>query len=308
VQDGGVSDPSYPRDLIGYGAERPDPCWPGDARVAVNFVMNYEEGSEASVLEGDPGPETSLLEGPTGVPLGMRDMNAESIYEYGSRVGFWRLMGLFQEFDFPLTVFACAQALERNPQAARAIVNAGHDICCHGWRWEKHWLLSEAEERAHIARAIASLRHNLGSRPLGWYCRTGPSANTRRLIVEEGGFLYDSDAYNDDLPYWDTSHGRPHLVVPYTMDANDSKLANPAGFSTGRDFYQYLKDTFDCLYREGETQGSMMSIGLHMRLAGRPGRAEGLRDFLDYLQSHSGVWVANRIDIARHWIGHHPAA
>ncbi|MCX7383274.1 MAG: allantoinase PuuE [Alphaproteobacteria bacterium] len=301
-----MTDPSYPRDLIGYGARRPDPQWPEGARLAVNFVMNYEEGSEASILDGDPGPETGLLEGPTGVPAGMRDMNAESLYEYGSRVGFWRLMKLFKDADLPLTVFACALALERNPEAARAIVEAGHDICCHGWRWEKHWLLSEAEEREHIRRAIVSLEQTLGKRPLGWYCRTGASVNTRRLLVEEGGFLYDSDAYNDDLPYWDTRHGRPHLVIPYTMDANDSKLTNPAGFSTGVDFYDYLRQTFDCLYRESVEGGAMMSVGLHMRIAGRPGRSEGLRNFLYYARGHTGVWFCNRLDIARHWATVHP--
>ena len=260
----------YPRDLIGYGAARPDPRWPGGARLALNFVMNYEEGSEASILDGDAGPETGLLEGVTGVPAGMRDMNAESLYEYGSRVGFWRLMGLFREAGMPVTVFACALALERNPEAARAIVAAGHDICCHGWRWEKHWLLSEAEERAHIERAVASLERTMGSRPLGWYCRTGASVNTRRLLVEEGGFLYDSDAYNDDLPYWDTRHGRAHLVIPYTMDVNDSKLTNPAGFSSGKDFYDYLRQTFDCLYREG-------AAGAGGGVAGFPGVCAGVR-------------------------------
>ncbi|MCW3475051.1 polysaccharide deacetylase family protein [Limobrevibacterium gyesilva] len=303
-----MTDASYPRDLIGYGARRPDPQWPDHARVAVNFVLNYEEGSESSILDGDPGPETGLLEGATGVPAGMRDMNAESLYEYGSRVGFWRLMRLFEEVRVPLTVFACARALERNPEAARAIAAAGHDICCHGLRWEKHWLLSEAEERAHIREAVASLERTMGSRPLGWYCRTGPSVNTRRLLVEEGGFLYDSDAYNDELPYWDTRHGRPHLVIPYTMDVNDSKFANPAGFSSGADFYAYLKDSFDCLFREGAQQGSMLSIGLHMRLAGRPGRAEALRNFLYYVRSHSAVWLCQRIDIARHWAATHPCA
>jgi putative urate catabolism protein len=297
----------YPRDLIGYGARRPDPQWPGGAQLAVNFVMNYEEGSEASILDGDPGPEVGLLEGATGVPAGQRDMNAESLYEYGSRVGFWRLMRLFAEAQLPLTVFACAQALERNPAAAQAIVAAGHDICCHGWRWEKHWLLSEEQERAHIARAIASLQTTIGSRPLGWYCRTGASVNTRRLLVAEGGFLYDSDAYNDDLPYWDASHGRPHLVIPYTMDVNDSKFTNPAGFSSGRDFYDHLRATFDCLYRESaQGQGAMMSVGLHMRIAGRPGRAEALREFLHYVRGFSGVWVCQRLDIARHWAATHP--
>ncbi len=300
-------DPAYPRDLVGYGAHRPDPRWPGGARLALNFVMNYEEGSEASVLDGDAGPETGLLEGATGVPAGQRDMNAESLYEYGSRVGFWRLMRLFAQARLPVTVFACALALERNPAAAQAIVAAGHDICCHGWRWEKHWLLSEAEERDHIARAVASLDRSVGHRPLGWYCRTGASVHTRRLLVEEGGFLYDSDAYNDDLPYWDLRHGRPHLVIPYTMDVNDSKFTNPAGFSSGRDFYDHLRATFDCLYREStEGPGSMMSVGLHLRIAGRPGRAEALRGFLNYLRGFSGVWVCSRLDIARHWARVHP--
>jgi len=298
----------YPRDLIGYADNRPNVVWPGGARLALNFVMNYEEGSEASILDGDPGPEAGLLEGTTGVPAGQRDMNAESIYEFGSRVGFWRLMRLFAEAQIPLTVFACALALERNPAAVAAIKAAGHDICCHGWRWEKHWLLSEAEERDHIARAIASLERTMGSRPLGWYCRTGPSANTRRLLVEEGGFLYDSDAYNDELPYWDMRHGRPHLVVPYTMDVNDSKFANPAGYSSGRDFFDYLKASFDTLLREATEQGrgAMMSVGLHMRLAGRPGRAAALREFMHYARAHAGVWFCNRIDIARHWVATQP--
>jgi allantoinase len=295
---------NQPRDLIGYGANRPDPRWPGGARLALNFVMNYEEGSEANLLDGDPGPETGLLEGATGVPAGARDMNGESIFEFGSRVGFWRLMRIFAEAKMPLTVFACALALERNPEAARAIVEAGHDICCHGWRWELVWKLSQEQERANIDRAVASLTASLGSRPLGWYCRSGPSVHTRGLVVAEGGFVYDSDCYNDELPFWDRSHGRPHLVVPYTMDVNDSKFANPAGFGSGADYFRYLKDSFDCLYREG---GAMMSVGLHMRLAGRPGRAQPLRDFLAYVAEHRDVWVCNRIDIARHWMAEHPA-
>jgi putative urate catabolism protein len=294
------------RDLIGYGPDRPDPRWPGGARLAINFVFNYEEGSEASILDGDAATDGGLIESATGVPAGMRDLNAESIYEFGSRVGFWRLMRLFADFDLPVTVFACALALERNPAAAAAIVAAGHDICCHGWRWEKHWLLSEAEERAHIARAVASIERTTGTRPLGWYCRTGPSVNTRRLLVEEGGFLYDSDAYNDELPYYVDVGGLRHLVVPYTMDVNDSKFANPAGFASGGDFLQYLKDSFDCLYREGATRPGMMSVGLHMRLAGRPGRAEALRTFLGYVTGFDDVWVCRRIEIARHWASLQP--
>ena len=296
----------YPRNLIGYGRNPPDPKWPGGARLALQFVINYEEGSEYSIPDGDGFSETGLSESQSPVPRGSRDLTVESVYEFGSRVGFWRLMDLFAERKLPLTVFACALALERNPEAARAIVAAGHDACCHGWRWVQHWLLSEEEERRHIRMAVESLERTLGQRPLGWYCRTSPGVNTRRLVVEEGGFLYDSDAYNDDLPYWDTRFGRPHLVVPYTMDANDSKFANPAGFGSGVDFYNYLKQSFDCLFRESVEGGAMMSIGLHMRLAGRPGRAEALRDFLYYVRAHSGVWVCNRIDIARHWAAEHP--
>jgi allantoinase len=294
------------RDLIGYGPDRPHPRWPGGARLAINFVFNYEEGSENSILDGDAATDGGLIEGVTGVPAGMRDLNAESIYEFGSRVGFWRLMRLFAEFRLPVTVFACALPLERNPAAAAAIVAAGHDICCHGWRWEKHWLLTEAEERAHIARAVASIERTTGTRPLGWYCRTGPGVNTRRLLVEHGGFLYDSDAYNDELPYHVEIAGQRHLVVPYTMDVNDSKFANPAGFASGGDFLQYLKDSFDCLYREGATWPGMMSVGLHMRLAGRPGRAEALRTFLGYVGGFDDVWICRRSEIAAHWATLHP--
>jgi allantoinase len=290
------------RDLIGYGPDRPHPRWPGGARLALNFVFNYEEGSEYSILDGDPASEAGLAESPSQVPAGTRDLNVESIYEFGSRVGFWRLMRLFAEFNLPVTVFACALALERNPAAAEAIGRAGHDICCHGWRWEKHWLLTEAEERDHIAQAVRSLERTTGHRPLGWYCRTGPSINTRRLLVEEGGFLYDSDAYNDELPYWNTAFGARHLVVPYTMDVNDSKFVSPAGYSSGADFFQYLKDSFDCLYREGATHPAMMSVGLHMRIAGRPGRAEALRSFLAYVRGFDDVWICRRIEIAQHWI------
>jgi putative urate catabolism protein len=297
---------AYPRDLIGYGRDRPAPNWPGGARLALNFVLNYEEGSEYSIPDGDGFSETQLLEATSSVAAGTRDLNAESVYEYGSRVGFWRLTKLFAEAQMPATVFACALALERNPAVAAAIVEAGYDVCSHGWRWVKHWLLTEAEEREHIARAVASLERSIGSRPLGWYCRTGPSIHTRRLLLEAGGFFYDSDSYSDELPYWDVSQGQPHLVIPYTTDANDSKFANPAGFGSGGDFYRYLKDSFDCLYREGESQAGMMSVGLHMRIAGRPGRAEALREFLAYVGRHPDVWVCRRIDIARHWMAEHP--
>lgn len=297
--------PAYPRDLVGYGRKRPDPRWPGGARLALNFVLNYEEGSEYSIPDGDGASETQLLEATPSMPPGVRDMNAESIYEYGSRVGFWRLMDILAEYDVPATVFGCALALERNPEAVAAIRTAGFDICSHGWRWIKHWLLKPEEEADHIRRAVASLEKSLGERPLGWYCRTGPSVHTRRLLVEEGGFLYDSDSYSDELPYWDARHGRPHLVVPYSVDTNDTKFANPAGFGNGEEFLSYLKDSFDCLYREGARQPGMMSVGLHMRLAGRPGRAEAFRRFLDHVKRHDGVWICRRLDIARHWHANH---
>jgi peptidoglycan/xylan/chitin deacetylase (PgdA/CDA1 family) len=238
----------------------------------------------------------------------MRDLTMESVYEFGSRVGFWRLLRLFAEARMPATFFACALALERNPAIARAIAASGHDVCCHGWRWEKHWLLDEATERERIARATASLAGLLGRAPEGWYCRTGPSVNTRRLVVEHGGFLYDSDAYNDELPYWDHAYGRPHLVVPYTNDVNDSKFANPAGFGSGADFFTYLRDSFDLLYEEGAHQPAMMSVGLHMRIAGRPGRARALQSFLRHVRRFPGVWVCGRADIARHWMAQHPPA
>jgi allantoinase len=295
----------YARDLSGYGATPPDPRWPGGALLALQIVMNYEEGSEYTLLDGDDRTEIGLAEAPGGrVPRGIRDVAMESMYEYGSRVGFWRLLRLFADRKIPITVFACALALERNPAAARAIVDAGFDVCCHGWRWVEHFQLDEVQEREHIRRAVESLTKTTGSRPLGWYCRYGPSVNTRRLLVEEGGFLYDSDAYNDELPYWVSVSGRPHLVVPYTLDANDGKFCTPAGVGTGEQFFSYLRDTFDVLYREGETSPKMMSVGLHCRLSGRPARAQALAWFLDHVARHDGVWICRRIDIAHHWIAH----
>jgi len=294
-----------PRDLIGYGGAPPHPKWPGDARIAVNFVMNYEEGSEYSVPDGDGLSESGLTESAGNQGVTGRDLAAESMFEYGSRVGFWRVMRTFQERGLPLTVFGCALALERNPAACAAIRAAGFDVCSHGWRWVKHWTLSEDEEREHIRRAVASIEKTLGERPLGWYCRYGPSVNTRRLLVEEGGFLYDSDTYNDELPYWVAVGGKPHLVVPYSLGPNDTKFG-AGGFFTANDYFTFVKDGFDVLYREGRTQPKMMSLGLHNRLIGHPSRTAGLERALDYMMGHAGVWMCGRVDIARHWIATHP--
>ncbi len=297
---------SLDRDFVGYGAHPPDPRWPGGARLALNFVMNYEEGSEYSMMDRDGVSDAALTElSSAAVPRGDRDLAAESMFEYGSRVGFWRLMRLFAERGLPMTVFACALALERNAEAAAAIREAGHDICCHGWRWVEHFKLHEATEREHIRRAIESLRHTVGVRPLGWYCRYGPSVNTRRLVVEEGGFSYDSDSYADELPYWVAAEGRPQLVVPYTLTNNDLKWGT-GNLGTGEDFFVALKESFDMLYEEGRTAPKMMSVGLHMRLVGHPGRASGLARFLDYVKARPDVWICRRLEIAEHWRAVHP--
>jgi putative urate catabolism protein len=294
------------RDLIGYGPNPPDPAWPDGARLALNFVLNYEEGSEYSIPDNDARSDSALTEvGGYDPGVKGRDLAAESMYEYGSRVGFWRVLRLFQERNLPLTVFGCALALERHPVAAEAIKQADYDVCCHGWRWENHYDLDIDEEREHIQRAIKSLERTVGERPYGWYCRYGPGVNTRHLIVEEGGFLYDSDAYNDDLPYWVRVNGHPHLVVPYTLSNNDAKFAL-GSFSTAREFGDYLQDCFDVMYREGEAHAGMMSVGLHLRVIGHPARIPGLERFLDYVMKHDDVWVTRRIDIARHWIATHP--
>ena len=297
---------SYPRDLIGYGKRTPDPKWPGGARLALQIVMNYEEGGERSILHGDSESESFLHEVVATEPLpGVRNMNVESTYEYGSRAGFWRLLRMFADRKIPITVYAVAMALERHPAAATALVEAGHEVMSHGWRWIDYQYMGEEEERAHLQRAVEILTRLTGSRPLGWY--TGrQSPNTRRLVVEEGGFLYDADAYNDDLPYWVTVSGKGHLVIPYTLDNNDMKFGGIQGFNTGEDFYTYLRDAFDVLYAEGATAPKMMSVGLHMRLAGRPGRAAGLARFLDHVLKHEGVWICRRVDIARHWMATHP--
>jgi putative urate catabolism protein len=296
----------YPRDMIGYGATPPDPKWPGGARIALQIVLNYEEGAERSVLHGDATSETFLSEITAAEAFPARHMSMESLYEYGSRVGVWRLLRLFEQRKLPITVFGVAMALERNPEAAAAMVEAGHEIASHGWRWISYQSVDAETERQHIAQAVKSIEKLTGQRPLGWY--TGrDSPNTRRLVVEHGGFLYDADSYADDLPYWQTVSGKPHLVVPYTLDCNDMRFATPGGFSTGDEFFVHLRDSFDVLYREGERAPKMMSVGLHCRLAGRPGRSGALERFLDHVQRHDGVWICRRIDIARHWIKHHPS-
>ncbi len=296
------------RDFVGYGPNPPDPRWPGGARLALNFVINVEEGSEASAQEGDGRSEFGLTELAGSDPgIKGRDLAAEGMFEYGSRVGLWRIMRLFRERGVPLTVFGCAQALERNLPAAEAIAKSGFDVCCHGLRWIKHPDLSESEERDHLRAAVASLTRTLGARPLGWYCRYTPSVNTRRLLVEEGGFLYDSDAYNDELPYWVKVAGKPHLVVPYTLSNNDAKFAR-GGFAVADHFFTYMRDAFDVLYQEGETAPKMMSVGLHARLIGHPGRFAGLQRFVDHVQRHRGVWLCRRLEIAQHWVAEHPFA
>jgi putative urate catabolism protein len=293
------------RDFVGYGPEPPHAAWPGGARIALNFVMNLEEGSEYSFADGDGRSEKALTEvAAPRVPDGRRDLAAESMYEYGSRAGLWRLARLFRARDLPLTVFACALALERNPAAARLIREAGWDVCCHGYRWVEHYRLTEAEERAAIADAVASLEATTGARPAGWYCRYAPSENTRRLLAEEGGFLYDSDSYADDLPYWVAVAGRPHLVVPYTMVTNDAKVLAD-GLAHPEDFFALLRDAFDVLHEEGADRPRMMSVGLHPRVIGHPARIGALRRFLDHVAGRDRVWVCRRIDIARHWAEAH---
>ncbi|WP_353475106.1 allantoinase PuuE [Salipiger sp. H15] len=296
---------SLERDFIGYGEHPPRADWPGGAKLALNFVLNYEEGSEYAVDLGDGRTDAGLTEVSSGVPAGDRDLASESMFEYGSRVGFWRIHRLFRSRGLPMTVYACALALERNPEAARAIAAADYDICCHGWRWVEHYLLTEDEERAHIARAVTSLRQTVGKAPDGWYCRFGPSVNTRRLVAEHGGFLYDSDSYADELPFYVEQDGAPRLVLPYTLTNNDLKWAT-GNLSDGESFFRALKESFDMLLEEGETAPKMMSVGLHMRLVGHPGRASGLAKFLDYAASKPEVWICKRVEIARHWLATHP--
>lgn len=296
----------YPRDLVGYGRTPPHPRWPGDARIAVQFVMNYEEGGENSILHGDAASEAFLSEIVGAAPWpGQRHMNMESIYEFGARVGFWRLHRLFTERGLPLTVFGIATAMERHPEAVAAMNAAGWEVASHGYKWIDYKDIPKKTERKHIAEAIRIHTDVAGSRPLGFY-QGRSSENSIPLVMAEGGFLYSADSYADELPYWVEGPKGPFLMVPYTLDANDMRFSIPAGFSNGDQFFTYLKDSFDLLYAEGEKAPRMLSIGLHNRLVGRPGRAAALARFLDYIQGHEKVWVARRLDIARHWIAHHP--
>lgn len=291
------------RDLVGYGAMPPAPHWPGEARIAVQFVINYEEGAENSVLNGDKGSEAFLSEMVGASSHPDRALAMESLYEYGSRAGFWRLHRIFTEKNTPVTVFGVATAMEKNPAAVQAMLDARWEIATHGLRWIDYQYVPEEIERAHIAEAIALHEKLTGSRPLGWYQgRTSP--NTARLVAEEGGFLYDADSYADDLPYWDRRHGQPQLVVPYSLDVNDMKFVALNGFTEPEQFYRYLRDTFDQLREEG---GRMMSVGLHGRIAGRPGRARAVARFLDHVVESGDAWIARRDDIARHWMKVSPA-
>jgi putative urate catabolism protein len=300
----------YPRDLVGYGRNPPHAQWPGQARIAVQFVLNYEEGGENAVLHGDAGSEQFLSEmfNPASYPD--RHLSMEGIYEYGSRVGVWRILREFEKRDLPLTVFGISMALERHPELTAAFVELGHEIACHGWRWVHYQGMDEALEREHMRKGIEILKKLTGEMPAGWY--TGrDSPNTRRLLVDQGGFEYDSDYYGDDLPFWmrvQRSDGQvvPHLVVPYTLDSNDMRFSLPQGFSQSEDFFTYLRDSFDTLYAEGDESPKMLSVGMHCRLLGRPGRMVALQRFLDHIAKHDRVWVCRRVDIARHWKKVHP--
>lgn len=308
----------YPRDLIGYGRTPPHPQWPGKARIALQFVLNYEEGAENNVLHGDAASETFLSEMIGAAAFPARHLSMESIYEYGSRAGLWRLLRMFEERRLPLTVFGVSMALKRNPEAVAAFQQLGHEIACHGLRWISYQNMDEATEREHMREAVQIIRELTGAAPQGWY--TGrDSPNTRKLVVEHGGFRYDADYYGDDLPFWEkvvytdakgAAAVQPQLIVPYTLDTNDMRFAAMQGFNSGTQFFDYLKDAFDVLYAEGDPNGlnqpKMLSVGLHCRLVGRPGRAAALARFLDYVQGHEQVWITRRIDIAEHWHANHP--
>jgi allantoinase len=289
------------RNLIGYGSNLPKVDWPNKARIAVQIVLNYEEGAENCVLNGDKNSEVFLSEIIGAQPIKGRHMNMESLYEYGSRVGFWRLHNLFQEKKIPITIFGVGMALEKNPEICKAIIEADYEVASHGWRWIDYQNIKKSEEKKHMQLAIKAHTKIFGKRPDGWY--TGRcSPNTRDLVMEDGGFLYDSDSYSDDLPYWESRNKKKQLIIPYTLDNNDMRFATNQGFNTGDHFYSYLKDSFDALYEEGRTNPKMMSVGLHCRIIGKPGRIQSLKKFLDYILKHEDIWICKRVDIAKHWI------
>ena len=295
----------YPRDMVGYGAKKLKVKWPNNARIDLQIVLNYEEGAENCVLHGDKHSEVFLSEIIGAQPVKGRHINMESLYEYGSRSGFWRLHKLFQEKKIPITIFGVGMALEKNPEICKAIKNANYEVASHGWRWIDYQSVKKSEEKKHMKLAIKKIKEIFGERPLGWY--TGRcSPNTRDLVFEEGGFLYDSDSYSDDLPYWEIRKKKKQLIIPYTLDNNDMRFVANQGFNTGDHFFTYLKDSFDALYEEGKTNPKMMSVGLHCRLVGRPGRIQSLKRFLEYVLSHEDVWICKRIDIAKHWIKNYP--
>ena len=295
----------YPRNMIGYGSKEPKVVWPNNAKLALQIVLNYEEGAENNVLHGDKHSETFLSEIIGAQAIKDRHINMESMYEYGSKRGFWRLHKLFQEKKIPITIFGVAMALERNPEVCEAIKNGDYEVACHGWRWIDYQNVKKSVEKKDMKLAIKKLKKIFGERPIGWY--TGRcSPNTRDLVFEDGGFLYDSDSYSDDLPYWEYKKNKKQLIIPYTLDNNDMRFATNQGFNSGDQFYTYLKDSFDALYEEGKTAPKMMSVGLHCRLIGRPGRFQSLKKFIDYVLKFDDIWICKRIDIAKHWIKNYP--
>ena len=290
-----------PRNMIGYGSKDKKIKWPNNARIAVQIVLNYEEGAENCVLNGDKQSEVFLSEIIGAQPVKGRHINMESLYEYGSRRGFWRLHKIFKEKNIPITIFGVGMALAKNPQICKALMSSDYEVASHGWRWIDYQYIKKSEEKKHMKMAIETQKKIFGKRPLGWY--TGRcSPNTRDLVFEDGGFLYDSDSYSDDLPYWETRNNKRQLIIPYTLDNNDMRFATNQGFNTGDHFYTYLKDSFDALYEEGKTHPKMMSVGLHCRIIGKPGRIQALKKFLDYIKKHKNVWICKRVDIANHWI------
>jgi len=295
----------YPRNMIGYGSKEPKVVWPNNAKLALQIVLNYEEGAENNVLHGDKHSETFLSEIIGAQAIKDRHINMESMYEYGSKRGFWRLHKLFQEKKIPITIFGVAMALERNHEVCEAIKNGDYEVACHGWRWIDYQNVKKSVEKKDMKLAVKKLKKIFGERPIGWY--TGRcSPNTRDLVFEDGGFLYDSDSYSDDLPYWEYKKNKKQLIIPYTLDNNDMRFATNQGFNSGDQFYTYLKDSFDALYEEGKTAPKMMSVGLHCRLIGRPGRFQSLKKFIDYVLKFDDVWICKRIDIAKHWIKNYP--